>query len=96
MRPLLNNADLYGYLVSLTSELRKRGAAELSDVIAFASFQAPSMSTEFLGESRIALRHVLNKETGILTEGERKDIIEVLRQLDQALDNRSREGETPV
>ena len=46
------------------------------------------MSTEFLGESRIALRRVLKEEDGVLTLQEREDLLDVLRQLDSALDNR--------
>jgi hypothetical protein len=45
-------------------------------------------ATEFLGESRIALRRVLAEENGILSPIERADRQDVLRQLDAALDGR--------
>jgi len=89
MEQLKSNSELYQYLVRLISRLRTRGAAELADSVEFASRQASGISTEFLGESRIALRKLLEKEHGILTETERKEASEILRQLDAALDGRS-------
>ena len=88
MEPLKSNSDLYRYLVFLHTQLRERGAADLAVFIESASRQASGMSTEFLGESRIALRHLLDKEQGVLTEAERREVSSVLKQLDQALDRR--------
>jgi len=83
-----NNRELYEYLLFLAAELQKRKFEELSEAVAFASRQASGMSTEFLGESRIALRRVLKEEDGILTVQERADLSDVLKQLDEALDRR--------
>ncbi len=89
MKPFSNNRELYEYLLFLSAELQKRKFEELSEAVAFASRQAASnISTEFLGESRIALRRVLKEEDGILTVQERADLSDVLKQLDEALDRR--------
>lgn len=88
MSILLSNEQLYDYLRSLSSDLGKRGLRELSDSLLSATRQASGISTEFLGESRIALRHVLKRERGGLTDQERGDIQSILKQLDAALDKR--------
>jgi len=88
MKALNSNSELFQYLNSLISQLRKRGAADLADSVEFASRQASGMSTEFLGESRLALRQLLDREQGVLTETERKEVYDVLKQLDEALDRR--------
>ncbi|HEV2330235.1 MAG TPA: hypothetical protein VGY56_15745, partial [Verrucomicrobiae bacterium] len=62
---------------------------ELSDAVMFASGHvAGNIGTEFLGESRIALRRVLAEQDGILTVQELADLSDVLRQLDESLDRR--------
>jgi len=85
MKTLSNNQDLYEYLLFLDSVLKQRGATALSGIVQFASMQASTFpATEFLGESRIALRRVLDEENGILNEQERTDLRDVLKQLDSA------------
>ena len=49
------------------------------------------MRTEFLRESRIALRRVMKKKGAALTLKERADLADVLKQLDEAFDRPSRE-----
>ena len=88
MKSFSNNQQLLDYLVSLSSELKKRGLLELSEMLGFAIGNASSMSTEFLGESRIALRQVLQQGREALTEQERDDVQGVLKQLDKAFDKR--------
>jgi len=88
MEPLKSNSELYEYLLLLVSQLRTCGATDLADLVEFATQQVSGMSTEFLGESRIALRQVLEKEQGILTATQRKEISDVLGQLGRALDGR--------
>ena len=85
MRFLRNNQQLFDYLINLNLELKKRGLLELSEVVNLAIGTASSISTEFLGESRIALGEVLRKGSGALTEQERSDLESVLQQLDVAL-----------
>lgn len=85
MKALSSNKDLYDYLLLLSSELKQRGETTLSEAVLFAAGQASSLSTEFLGESRIALRQVSNEENGVLTKQERADLSSVLKQLDEAL-----------
>lgn len=89
MERLKSNSELHQYLVRLVSQLRIRGAADLADSIEFASRQASGISTEFLGESRIALRKLLEKEHCILTWTERKEASDIVKQLDAVLDRRS-------
>ena len=87
MKRLSNHAELYQYLVFLGKTLEERHAEELREVVAHASRTATgNVSTEFLGESRIALRRVIKEEHGILTNPERKDVKDVLSQIDGAFD----------
>ena len=86
---LSNNTELYQYLLHLSAILQARDAKQLGEAVVRASKCSAGMSTEFLGESRIALRQVLKKGAGLLTTQERDDVKDVLRQLDKALDERS-------
>lgn len=88
MKTLANNRELYDYLVALASELKQRGVASLSEAVDIASGQASSSSTEFLGESRIALRRVAAEEQGVLSDQQRSDLMDVLKQIDSAFHNR--------
>jgi hypothetical protein len=88
MKVLTNNRDLYEYLLLLTSILKQRGAADLSNAVKFATGNAASSSTEFLGESRIALRRVSTDAKGVLTDQELSDLLDVLKQLDKAFQKR--------
>jgi hypothetical protein len=84
-----NHRELYEYLVLLASDLKSRGSETLSKDVAAASRTASTIpQTEFLGESRIALRRVLAEENGILNQTERDDLQDVLRQLDAAFARR--------
>jgi hypothetical protein len=85
---LSSNRNLYDYLQFLSLKLEQRGATSLYEAITFACAQASSSSTEFIGESRIALRRVLNEEKGVLTDQERTDLLGILKQIDKALDER--------
>ena len=85
MKTLSNNAELYEYLQLLSRVLEERHAKELSEVMAHASrTSAGNVSTEFLGESRIALRTLIKEEHGVLTSQERDDVRDVLSQIDGA------------
>jgi hypothetical protein len=86
MKRLSNNAELYQYLQFLWKTLEERHAKELSEAVAHASRMSPFMSTEFLGESRIALRRLVKEEHGVLTSQERDDVKDVLSQIDGAFD----------
>jgi hypothetical protein len=86
--PLENNRELYDYLAAIGAPLDTRGAVELSRIVLAASRTAWGIPvTEFLGESRIALRRVEN-EQNVLTESERLELLDVLRQLDEAFGRR--------
>lgn len=83
------NEDLYNYLFSLITILKERGRDDLSKQIEFATKQAASGSTEFLGESRIAIKEVLLKADGILNQNEKSDLTSALAQIGNALDKRA-------
>lgn len=87
MKNLSSNRDLYDFLINLASELRDRGAVGLSETISSACAHASSLSTEFLGESRLALRHVLEDRV-TLTPAQISEVSAALEQLDRALDRR--------
>jgi hypothetical protein len=87
MKRLSSNKDLYDYLIDLAERLRTRGADSLAAIVLSASRQAAGLSTEFLGESQIALKEVLDSEVA-LDENERADLLGVLEQLSTALDGR--------
>jgi hypothetical protein len=87
VKPL--NRELYEYLVLLADKLKDRGFLELSETVRLASRHAASnMSTEFLGESRIALRQLLQSKSNALTELEHSELLHVLKQLDDTLKRR--------
>jgi hypothetical protein len=81
---LSSNQDLFDYLLQLADALRSRGAIELSEAARCASAQT-SNSTEFFGESRIALRRILSDGKAVLQPIEQADIEDVLRQLTAAI-----------
>lgn len=86
---LSGNRELYDYLISLAAKLGEIGATQLAEVVLAASRTAWVIpATEFLGESRIALRRVLKMNVGLLSDSERSDLLAVLGQLDAALDER--------
>jgi hypothetical protein len=86
---LSSNRELYDYLILLAGELENRGAHELAEGVRTASKTAPSIpTTEFLGESRIALRRVDQEGSQVLKEAERADLRDVLKQLNAAFDRR--------
>jgi len=85
---LSSNRELYEYLVLLASQLEGRSEALSRNVAAAARKANTIPATEFLGESRIALRRVLAEQNGILNQIERGDLEDVLRQLDAAFDRR--------
>ena len=83
-----NNRQLYDYLVAIGAKLNDRGAVELSRLVLAVSRTVRTIpNTEFLGESRIALRRVENEQT-VLTENERLELLDIVRQLDEAFSRR--------
>jgi len=89
MTQLSSNADLYRYLLVLDEELRLSGLADLADLVRSAQRHASGMSTEFLGETRAALRQVLPHRV-MLGEQASANLLDVVKQLDSAFEGRSR------
>jgi hypothetical protein len=85
MKNLSSNTDLYNYLLSLGDLLADRGLPELAESVRFAAGQATGLSTEFLGESRIALRRVLDAEAGVLHMHERDELRSIIGQVETSL-----------
>ncbi len=85
---LENDKQLYDYLASIGAKLNTRGAAGLGAVVMAASRHVAAVpSAEFLGESRIALLRVENEQT-VLSEDERSELVDIMRQLDEAFSRR--------
>jgi hypothetical protein len=83
-----NNRQLYDYLVAIGAKLNSRGAVDLSRAVLTASRKVATIpDTEFLGESRIALRRVANEQT-VLTEDERLELLDIVGRLDEAFSRR--------
>ncbi len=84
-KKLTSNTDLYEYLLSLKDLLVDRGSQQLAESVRFAAKQGTGLSTEFLGESLIALRDVLQTENGILRPNERDELLGVISQVEFVL-----------
>ena len=82
-RELASNRELYDYLVALRDKLADRGAFELSAKIDRASKHIAGMSTEFLGESMLALRAV-HEQGHMLEVNERDELIKVIDQVERS------------
>ena len=79
-KELANNRELYEYLIALRDKLADRGVFELSARINHASKHIAGMSTEFIGESMLALRAVF-EQCQVLQPDERDELIRVLHQV---------------
>jgi hypothetical protein len=88
MKRLNSNGELYEYLLGLARELKSLRLEELSEAVTSVSCQAWGMSTEFLGESRIALQRVLDEENGALSRQQRSEVSDVLAHIQRAFDRR--------
>ena len=59
---------------------------QLSEIIESASQHVSTIpATEFIGESMLALKQILRKENGVLTDQEREDARNVLKQVEKTL-----------
>ena len=85
MAGLASNSDVYNYLSSLAKLLEGTSAAPLAAHLYTARDQAAGLSTEFLGESLIALRKVLTAENGVLKSSEREELERVVIQVEFAI-----------
>jgi hypothetical protein len=83
-----SNADLYSYLERLRQTLANRGADDLADLAGGALRFACGMSTEFLGESRIALRAISQSKNNPLDPLDRQLLAKAISELDAAFDRR--------
>jgi hypothetical protein len=90
MKAFASNRELYEYMRRLASTLQSRGAAVLAARVISASNTAIGLSTEFLGESRLALKEVIESTVCPLSQPERNDLLGAISQLDLALNNNGR------
>jgi hypothetical protein len=84
-KKLASNTDLYEYLSALGNLLADRNSQQLAEAVRFAAKQRTGLSTEFLGESRIALRTVRDAEKGLLRPQERDELLSVISQIEFVL-----------
>ena len=88
MKSFSSNSDLYGYLVELGDTLERRGSLAAAATVRSATRQATSLSTEFLGESLLALREVAAARGSLpLSVAEHAEIIAAIHQLIAVLGN---------
>jgi hypothetical protein len=81
MMKLKNNSALYAYLISLSDRLSGTEYSDLVKDLRSAASQSAGLSTEFLGESLIALQRVLESEERVLNAAERDDLKSVIQQV---------------
>lgn len=81
---LHSNDDLHQYLLWLSNEFRQRGYADTANEITAVSQFALGSPSEFLGEADTLLRSVHVSSDGVLTETERDDLVEAIKQIDNA------------
>jgi hypothetical protein len=84
LRVLKTDVELYTYLVQLATNLRGRGAARPARLLEEARAYAAASSIEFLGESRIALQQLLTQHRELLVDAERREIEEVVAQIERS------------
>ena len=88
MKSFSSNRELYEYMQWLASALQSRGAPDLAARVMSACRTAIGLSTEFLGESKLALKEVIESESSPLSQAERKDLLSAMSQIDVALSSR--------
>ena len=77
-----SNSDLYAFLADLSIQLSTVDSGELSATLDYAKGFASGSPTEFLGESRIALKSLYALKA--LSDNQRKQVEFVLRKIDEA------------
>ena len=85
---LSSNLALHEYLISLASLLESRNAQVLARAVHFAIAQSSASSTEFLGESRIALKKVSTDGSAFLSPEEQNDLASAVEQIEGAFRKR--------
>jgi hypothetical protein len=93
---LADNRAWYDHLVTLAAHLREHGANAMADSVSSAPRQAAGLSTEFPGESRLALRKLRDSSLITLSDKDRADLTDVLAQLDVALYGKRKRREAAV
>ena len=83
--PLSSNAELHSYLLQTADHLTDLGLSSEADKVRRAAAQGTGLSTEFLGESKLALADALLAADEHLGSLERSKLVAVITQLDKAL-----------
>jgi hypothetical protein len=84
MTRLSSNADLLRYLVELAGSFENAGLQMEAEEIRLATSLAAGMSTEFLGESLLAMRKVRRAAHAALNKSQVHDFDRVAAQLEFA------------
>jgi hypothetical protein len=79
--PLASNADLHQYLLQTAESLARTGLTAQADQLRRAAAQGAGLSTEFLGESKIALDEVLRTAGSAMTPPDRNRLLAVIAQI---------------
>jgi len=69
--------------MALREALAASGRVSLAEDVTHALLSAASLSTEFLGESRVTLKKILRESSDQLTSDERARMWDVVKQLDE-------------
>ena len=83
MNNMLNNADLYRYLLGLHELLRSRGVEPLANRVQHACLFAMGSQTEFAAEARNALHTVIESQA-VLSDAEVTELRGWLGEIDDA------------
>ena len=83
--PLASNTELHAYLLQTAEALTRLGQNEAAKKVRSAADQGTGLSTEFLGESRIALADALRSASSAMSPADRHRLTAVISQLDRAL-----------
>ena len=83
--PAISLPALYDYVVWLGDTLEARGSSRLANRVKVAGRFASGSSTEFFGETGIALNQVKDEHGGLLSEQETFRLMSVIRNVEREL-----------
>ncbi len=83
--PLASNAELHRYLLQTAELVSRLGLTDQANKLRRAAAHGTGLSTEFLGESTIALKEVLRVSGNLMDAVDRDRLVAILEQLETAL-----------
>jgi hypothetical protein len=76
------NEDLYKYLIHLSHTLDSKGRQDIADEIRFASRFITGSPSEFLHESQVVLKKLLDTSISLLQNEQKEEVKRVIEQID--------------